>query len=46
MNQERWTAVDQYITDLFVPAEAALDTALRESRRGGLAGDQCYAEPG
>src|SRR5215217_6389517 len=36
MSQEQWTAVDQYITDLLVPADPALDEALRSSARAGL----------
>jgi predicted O-methyltransferase YrrM len=36
MNQERWTAVDQYITDLFVSADAALDEAMRASAAADL----------
>jgi predicted O-methyltransferase YrrM len=36
MSQERWTAVDQYITDLLVPPDPALDGALRDSAAAGL----------
>ena len=36
MNPEQWTAVDKYITDLLVPADDALDAALRESTAAGL----------
>ena len=36
MSQEQWTAVDEYLTDLFVPADAALDHALVASAAGGL----------
>ncbi len=36
MNQEQWTAVDQYLTDLFVPADPALEAALRDSEAAGL----------
>jgi predicted O-methyltransferase YrrM len=36
MNQERWTAVDQYITDLFVPPDPALDEALKASAAADL----------
>ncbi|HEY1922792.1 MAG TPA: O-methyltransferase [Tepidisphaeraceae bacterium] len=36
MNQERWTAVDQYFTDLLVPADAALEEALRSSAEAEL----------
>jgi predicted O-methyltransferase YrrM len=34
--QHRWTAVDDYITDLLVPADAALDAALADSAAAGL----------
>ena len=34
--QERWTAVDRYLTDLLVPADAALAATLEESARAGL----------
>ena len=34
--QERWTAVDGYITDLLVPADAALQAALVDSAAAGL----------
>jgi len=36
MNAERWTGVDRYITDTFVPADAALDAALQDSAAAGL----------
>lgn len=36
MNQEQWTAVDQYMTDLFVPSDPALDEALRDADAAGL----------
>jgi predicted O-methyltransferase YrrM len=36
MTQEQWTAVDHYITDLFVPPDAALEAALRDSAAAGL----------
>ena len=36
MIQEQWTAVDRYITDLFVPSDPALDSALKASADGGL----------
>jgi predicted O-methyltransferase YrrM len=36
MSQEQWTAVDRYITDLFVPPDPALDAALQDSKRAGL----------
>src|SRR5262249_35066845 len=36
MSQDQWTAVDRYITDLFVPADSALDAALAASSAAGL----------
>jgi len=36
MTQELWTAVDQYIADLLVPSDPALDAALRASTDAGL----------
>jgi predicted O-methyltransferase YrrM len=36
MTQERWTAVDRYITDLLIPPDPALDAALRASVAAGL----------
>ncbi len=36
MEQDRWSAVDQYVTDLLVPHDQALDTALEESEKAGL----------
>ena len=36
MNQEQWTAVDRYITDMLVPPDAALDAALEASNAAGL----------
>jgi predicted O-methyltransferase YrrM len=36
MMQEQWTAVDRYITDLLLPADAALDAALAASVAAGL----------
>jgi predicted O-methyltransferase YrrM len=36
MAQEQWTAVDRYITDLFVPRDAALDGVLEASAAAGL----------
>jgi predicted O-methyltransferase YrrM len=32
----QWTAIDGYFTDLFVPADAALDAALADSAAAGL----------
>jgi len=36
MAQDQWTAVDRYITDLFVPSDPALDAALEASSEAGL----------
>ena len=36
MNQETWTAVDRYLTDLFVPSDPVLDAALEASVAAGL----------
>jgi predicted O-methyltransferase YrrM len=36
MSQEQWTAVDRYLTDLLVPADPALEAALRDSAAAGL----------
>ena len=36
MTQDIWTAVDRYITDLFVPPDAALSEALQASPAAGL----------
>lgn len=36
MTQKQWTAVDRYITDLFVPPDPALDAALQASAQAGL----------
>lgn len=36
MNQDQWTAVDRYITDLFVPPDTVLDETLRASVAAGL----------
>jgi len=36
MNQQTWTAVDRYITDLLVPNDTALEEALRSSAAAGL----------
>ena len=37
MNQERWTEVDRYITDLFVPRDAVLDGEVIALREGDAA---------
>src|SRR5438105_3774045 len=36
MSHEQWTAVDRYITDLFMPPDPALDAALEASAAAGL----------
>jgi predicted O-methyltransferase YrrM len=36
MTQERWTAVDDYFTDLLVPPDSALDASLEASTAAGL----------
>ena len=36
MPNPTWTAVDRYLTDLFVPPDAALDAALAASAAAGL----------
>ena len=46
MTDNQWTAVDRYITDLFVPPDPALDAALQATADAGLPADQRGAEPG
>jgi len=36
MTQEQWSQVDEYIVELLVPSDEALDSALVESTRAGL----------
>jgi len=36
VNQDRWSAVDRYVTELLAPHDEALDAALEESERAGL----------
>ncbi|ACB95308.1 O-methyltransferase [Beijerinckia indica] len=36
MSQDQWTAVDHYISDLFIPPDAALEAALTRSAAAGL----------
>jgi predicted O-methyltransferase YrrM len=36
MPQDRWTVVDRYITDLFVPPDPVLDAALQAAAAAGL----------
>jgi len=36
MSQEQWTAVDRYLTELFVPSDPALDATLAASAAAGL----------
>jgi predicted O-methyltransferase YrrM len=46
MTQERWTAVDRYITDFLVPHDAALEGALEASAAAGLPAIQVSAAQG
>ena len=36
MNQEQWTAVDRYVTEMLVPPDAVLEAALEASEAAGL----------
>jgi predicted O-methyltransferase YrrM len=36
MSQDVWTSVDRYIAERFIPEDAALEEALRDSERAGL----------
>jgi predicted O-methyltransferase YrrM len=36
MTQERWAAVDQYITEMLVPSDPVLEAAVRASEEAGL----------
>jgi len=36
MNQEQWTAVDRYISQMIVPSDAALDAAIEASEKAKL----------
>jgi predicted O-methyltransferase YrrM len=36
MSQEKWTAVERYITDHLLPTDSDLDAALEDSAKGGL----------
>ena len=36
MTQDRWSEVDRYLVELFVPADPALDAAIRTSETAGL----------
>src|SRR6476660_462385 len=36
MTDNQWTAVDSYITDLFVPPDPALDAALKATTEAGM----------
>jgi predicted O-methyltransferase YrrM len=36
VDQDRWSAVDRYVTELLAPHDEALDAALEESERAGL----------
>ncbi|MBA2275271.1 MAG: O-methyltransferase [Chloroflexi bacterium] len=46
MNQERWTAVDGYLSDLLVAPDDSLEAALRASAAGGLPAIQVAANQG
>jgi predicted O-methyltransferase YrrM len=46
VTQDQWTAVDRYITDLFVPPDPALDAALRASAAAGLPSHNVSANQG
>lgn len=46
MNQERWTAVDGYLSDLLVAPDDSLEAALRASAAGGLPPIQVAANQG
>jgi len=46
MSEERWTAVDQYITDALVPPDAVLDSVLKDSEKAGLPPIQVAANQG
>ena len=44
MNQPQWTAVDRYITDLFVPPDPALDAALQATTDADKPSTTAYFE--
>jgi predicted O-methyltransferase YrrM len=46
MSQDQWTAVDTYISDTLIPADAALDAALKASNAAGLPEIQVSAAQG
>jgi predicted O-methyltransferase YrrM len=46
MSQDRWTAVDDYISDLFAPSDPALEAALSSSAEAGLPEIQVTANQG
>jgi predicted O-methyltransferase YrrM len=46
MTDERWTAVDRYLTDLLVPPDAVLDAAVAASAAAGLPAHQVSASEG
>ena len=46
MSQAQWTAVDQYLTGLFMPRDEALDAALADSAAAGLPSIQVSANQG
>ena len=36
MSQDQWSAVDRYLTDLFIPPDPALETALQATAAAGM----------
>ena len=46
MTDERWTAVDRYLTDLLVPSDPILEAALATSAAAGLPAHQVSASEG
>lgn len=46
MSRELWTSVDDYVTELFVPPDKALASALKASRAAGLPGIQVTPSEG
>jgi len=46
MSREQWNAVDQYVTELLVRPDAALEAALKESEAAGLPGIQVAPNQG
>ena len=46
MNQEKWTAVDNYVAELLIPHDPALNSALQASAEAGLPAIQVSAPQG